>query len=166
MAAKKDKSGIEALRMDVQALADSFWKFRDAMLTDVAVQQAEQQNAESPDVAGEWAPPTDANITEASTLMGALSQPQRLRMALMLANGPSNVSTIVEQLGLKTTGAAYHHLNVLINNGIAIQPERGTFAIAPDAIGKVNGLLVALFGSAPESSDADEDSGGKKKKKK
>ena len=166
MAAKKDKTGIEALRMDVQALADSFWKFRDTMLTDAAVQQAEQQSSQAEIVAGEWAPPTDADIADAAAIMAALSQPQRLRMAMILSDGPTNVSTIVEQLGLKTTGAAYHHLNVLINNGIAVQPERGTFAISPDAVNNVNGLLVALFGSAGDSSDDDADSGGKKKKKK
>src|SRR5699024_1843595 len=111
MAAKKDKSGIEALRTDVQALADSFWKFRDAMLTDTALQQAEEQNASVEMSAGEWVAPSEAQIAESAILMGALSQPQRLRMAMMLADGPTNVATIVERLGLKTTGAAYHHLN-------------------------------------------------------
>lgn len=164
MAAKKDKAGIEGLRTDVQALADSFWKFRDAMLTDTALQQAEKQSASVDGAAGEWVVPTDTTIAESATFMGALSQPQRLRMAMMLADGPTNVATIVEQLGLKTTGAAYHHLNVLINGGIAVQPERGTFAIAPEAIGKINGLLVALFGSAPEHSDSNTDSKKKKKK--
>lgn len=161
MAAKKDKGGIEALRMDVQALADSFWKLRDAMLMDAAVQQAEEQSALMEASDQEWIAPTEAKIADAAAFMGALAQPQRLRMALILAEGPTNVSRIVEQLGLKTTGAAYHHLNVLINNGIAVQPERGMFSISPDAGGQVNALLVALFGGA----DGGDDSGKKKKKK-
>ena len=164
MAAKKDKSGIEALRTDVQALADSFWKFRDAMLTDTALQQAEEQNASVEMSAGEWVAPSEAQIAESATLMGALSQPQRLRMAMMLADGPTNVATIVERLGLKTTGAAYHHLNVLINSGIAVQPERGTFTISPEAVSKINGLLVALFGSVPDESGSKSESKKKKKK--
>lgn len=161
MAAKKDKGGIEGLRMDVQALADSFWKFRDAMLTDVALQQAEQQSATVESATGEWTSPTEATINDAAALMSALSQPQRLRMTLILAEGPSKVAAIVEQLGLKTTGAAYHHLNVLINSGIAVQPERGTFELAPDAAGNINALLVALFGSAESNGES-----SKKKKKK
>ncbi len=159
MAAKKDKGGMESLRTDVQALAEAFWNFRDAMLTDVAAQQAEQQRvgAVSP---GGWLAPDEALVQSSAALMNALAQPQRLRMAMMLAEGPTSVASLVEGLGLKTSGAAYHHLNVLINNGIAVQQERGTFSIAPEAVGQVTSLLVALFGSADASAE-----GGKKKKK-
>lgn len=159
MAAKKDKNGIDSLRTDVQALADAFWKFRDTMLTEVAVHQAEEQVAQAEGTDGSWATPDDAKLQRAAATMSALSQPQRLRIVLLLADGPTSVSALVEALGLKTTGAAYHHLNVLINNGIAVQPERGTFAISPDASAQVNALMVAMFGSAPASDD-----GGKKKK--
>lgn len=164
MAAKKDKGGVEGLRMDVQALADAFWKFRDTVLTDVAVQQAEQQQSlPTQGIGGEWIPPDDARVQRATALMGALAQPQRLRIVLMLVEAPTSVAAVVESLGLKTTGAAYHHLNVLINAGLVVQPERGTFALAPEAAVEVNALLVALFGNAPPAS-ATED-GGKKKKK-
>lgn len=164
MAAKKDKGGIEALRMDVQALADAFWKFRDSALTEVAVHQAEQQQSFQPGtVADGWVAPGETQVQQAAALMSALSQPQRLRIALMLAEGPTSVAAVVEALGLRTTGAAYHHMNVLINNGLAVQPERGSFALSPDAAGKVNALLVALFGSAPV--DSPESDGTKKKKK-
>jgi DNA-binding transcriptional ArsR family regulator len=164
MAAKKDKGGIEGLRMDVQALADAFWKFRDTVLTDIAVQQAEHQQSSRSQVAnGEWNAPDEAHVERAATLMSALSQPQRLRIVLMLAEAPTSVAAVVESLGLKTSGAAYHHLNVLMNTGLAVQPERGSFALALEAAGEVNALLVALFGSAPTASGVEE--GGKKKKK-
>lgn len=159
MAAKKDKGGIESLRADVQALAEAFWKFRDAMITDVAAQQAEQQQ-EGVISPGGWLAPTDATVHSSAAMMNALAQPQRLRMAMMLAEGPTSVANLVEGLGLKTSGAAYHHLNVLINNGIAVQEERGIFTISPGAAGQVTSLLVALFGSAESSPE-----GGKKKKK-
>ena len=159
MAAKKDKGGIESLRADVQALAEAFWKFRDAMITDVAAQQAERQQ-ESTLSSGGWLAPDDATVQSSASLMNALAQPQRLRMAMMLAEAPASVASLVEGLGLKTSGAAYHHLNVLITNGIAVQQERGIFTIAPDAAAQVTSLLVALFGSAGAGAD-----GGKKKKK-
>lgn len=162
--AKKDKGGIEGLRTDVQALADAFWKFRDTVLTDVAVQQAEQQQFSRSRLASdEWNPPGDAQVQRAAALMSALSQPQRLQIVLMLAESPTSVAAVVESLGLKTTGAAYHHLNVLMNAGLAVQPERGTFALAPDAATEVDSILMALFGSAPVGSTTEE--GGKKKKK-
>lgn len=163
MAAKKDKGGIEGLRMDVQALAEAFWKFRDTVLTDVAVQQAEQQQfSRSRLTSDEWNAPDEARVQRAAALMSALSQPQRLRIVLMLAEAPTSVAAVVESLGLKTTGAAYHHLNVLMNAGLAIQPERGTFALAPEATGEINALLVALFGSVPKASEP-EDRAKKKK---
>ena len=161
MAAKKEKGGIESLRADVQGLAEAFWKFRDAMITDLAAQQAEQQQGNRAQPAtGGWLTPDEATITASAAMMNALAQPQRLRMAMLLADGPTSVSTIVASLGLKTTGAAYHHLNVLINSGIAVQMERGTFAIAPDAAAQITSLLVALFGGADTGAD-----GSKKKKK-
>lgn len=164
MAAKKDKGGVEALRLDVQALADAFWKFRDTVLTDVAVHQAEQrQFSMQQQAGGEWTSPDDAQVQRAAALMSALSQPQRLRIVLLLAEAPTSVAAVVESLGLKTTGAAYHHLNVLMNAGVAVQPERGTFALAPEATGEVNALLVALFGNAPGTTSPEE--GVKKKKK-
>lgn len=164
MAAKKDKGGIEGLRMDVQALADAFWKFRDTVLTDVAVHQAEQQRfSHTPATSGEWNTPDEAQVQRAASLMSALSQPQRLRIVLMLAEAPTSVAAVVDSLGLKTTGAAYHHLNVLMNLGLAVQPERGSFALAPEAARDIQALLEALFGSAPSAITPDE--GGKKKKK-
>ncbi len=164
MAAKKDKGGIEGLRMDVQALADAFWKFRDTVLTDAAVQQAEQQQFVRMQVANTgWQHPDDPQVQRAAALMSALSQPQRLRIVLMLAESPRSVATLVEALGLKTTGAAYHHLNVLTNAGLVVQPERGSFALAPESGDEVNALLVALFGSSP-TPDTPEETGKKKKK--
>jgi DNA-binding transcriptional ArsR family regulator len=164
MAAKKDKGGIEGLRMDVQALADAFWKFRDAVLTDVAVHQAEQQQSSQTQAAsGEWNTPDEAQVQRAASLMSALSQPQRLQIVLMLAEAPTSVAAVVDSLGLKTTGAAYHHLNVLMNLGLAVQPERGSFALALEAAREVQELLVALFGKAPSAITPEE--GSKKKKK-
>lgn len=169
MAAKKDKGGIEGLRADIQSLSDAFSTFRNAMLTDAAVAQSEQQQQDARLLeAGDLTDVSDADFTEAASLMAAIGHPQRLRMTVMLAQGPVSVNEIVQQLGLKTTGAAYHHLNVLTNHGIAEQPQRGTFALAQAHAPRVLHLLEALFGitaSTPEDSEDDVKSTKKKKSK-
>lgn len=163
MAAKKDKGGVDALRGDVQALADAFWSFRDAMLTDAAVRQAEEQQAAAAGVAGGAITATEREITEAATLLAAIGHPVRLRLIVRLAEEPVSVTKLVEELGLKTTGAAYHHLNVLITNGIVVQPQRGTFALSDTSSSRVHQVLGALFGVA--ANDGAPETGGKKKKK-
>lgn len=163
MAAKKDKFGIEALRADVQALSDAFWKFRDGMLADAAVQQAEEQVLQAaalqelPDI-------SDADIDETAGLMAALGQPQRLRMMIMLARNPVSVNDLVEQLGLTTTGAAYHHIKVLSSHGLVEQPQRGTFALTNSAAPRVHHLLSAVLG-VEIADTGDEKKSAKKKKK-
>lgn len=153
MAAKKEKGSVDALRADVQALSEAFFSFREAMLADAAVSQAEQRGPAS---AGGFTAPQDADIDAAASILAALGQPQRLRIVMLLAEESTSVPVMVEKLGLKTTGAAYHHLNVLTNGGIVEQPQRGTFALTVSASGRVESLLNALLGS-PETS--------KKKKK-
>lgn len=149
MAAKKDKGGIESLRTDVQALSEAFFSFREAMLADAAVTQSEQRKGGA---SGGFTAPAGADIDGAASMLAALGQPQRLRIVMLLAEEPTSVPLMVEKLGLKTTGAAYHHLNVLTNTGIVEQPQRGTFALTASASGKVEALLTAVLG-------------GKKKKK-
>lgn len=167
MAAKKDKSGsVEALRADVQALADAFWGFKDSFVTDLALQQAEQQAAPAKAAAEarSWSAPADTDIDDAAAMLSALGHPQRLRIAMALAKSPVTVNELVQQLGLKTTGAAYHHLNVLTNAGIVNQPQRGSFEIVAEAAAPVSAVLASLFGEEEEPDE--KSSSGKKSKKK
>ena len=168
MAAKKDKGGIESLRTDIQALSDAFYTLKNAMLTDAALVQAEQQQMEVRLADGaEFASVSEADLTEGASLMAAIGHPQRLRMTVMLAQNPVSVNEIVQSLGLKTTGAAYHHLNVLTQHGIAEQPQRGTFALTAAYAPRVLQMLEALFGitAATPEDDSEEKSGKKKKNK-
>lgn len=161
MAAKKDKSGIDALRNDIQALQESFWRFRDAMLTDAALEQAEQQQTQLAIEDIGLASVSEADVNTAAGLMAAIGHPQRLRMAMMLAENPISVTEVVEKLGLSTTGAAYHHLKALMNAGLVEQPRRGTFAFTADALPRVQQLLAGLFGL-----EADPEKKSSKKKNK
>lgn len=162
MAAKKDKAGIEALRNDIQSLQDSFWQFRDAMLTDAALEQAEQQQSRLTFDGLNLPALSAADITDAAAMMAAVGHPIRLHMTILLAQHPVSASDMVEQLELGTTGAAYHHLKVLMNQGLVEQPQRGTFQLTAEALPQVHQLLSGLFGDVPEESGK----GGKKKKSK
>ena len=159
MAAKKDKFGIEGLRNDIQELQESFARFRDAMLTDAALTQAERQNSHAAVEALNLPALTDEDLENAAQMMAALGHPLRLRMVIILAGGSSSVTDLMAQLGLTTTGAAYHHLKVLMNQGLVAQPQRGNFALDDDALPHVEGLLTGLFGT-------DQSEPGKKTKKK
>lgn len=153
MAAKKDKDGIKALRKDIQALQESFWQFRDAMLTDAALEQAEQQQSQMSLDGLDLPAVSEAAITDAATMMDAVGHPMRLRMIILLAQNPVSANYLVEQLELGTTGAAYHHLKVLMNEGLVEQPQRGTFQLTASAEPRVHQLLAGLFGDASEVRD-------------
>lgn len=89
-----------------------------------------------------------ANLEMAATRLSAIGHRQRLAVLLALLKRPSSASDLVGSLDLGTTGAAYHHLNVLQQAGFVIQEERGTFEIAPEQIGTLLGILAALASEA------------------
>lgn len=153
MAAKKDKFGIEALRNDIQELQESFWRFRDAMLTDAALEQAEQQTQQAAIESLDLPALNDTDIASAADLLSAVGHPLRLRMVMTLAQDGVSVSDLMTSLDLTTTGAAYHHLNVLMNHGLVEQPQRGTFALTAAALPRIQQLLTGLFGSPVEESE-------------
>ncbi len=86
--------------------------------------------------------PDDVEL--AAARLSAIGHRQRLGIVVALLDQPSSVSDLVTSLELGTTGAAYHHLNVLQNAGFVVQEERGTYEIVPEQIGAVLGILAAL----------------------
>ncbi|HYH13368.1 MAG TPA: helix-turn-helix domain-containing protein, partial [Thermomicrobiales bacterium] len=73
--------------------------------------------------------PEDADA--ATQRLAAIGHKQRLAILLHLIQQPSSVSELVGTLDLGTSGAAYHHLNVLQGAGLVAQQERGIFEVAP-----------------------------------
>jgi len=101
--------------------------------------------------------------------LAAIGHPQRLAIVKTLLNGPSTAAALVVGLELGTTGAAYHHLNVLQGAGLVSQASRGVFELS---VARTGAMLTILAGLATDSvaTVAGEDSGaessGKKKRKK
>lgn len=84
------------------------------------------------------------DIEAAAQQLGAIGHRQRLAILIALLQQPSSVSDLVTSLGLGTSGAAYHHLNVLQGTGYVTQQERGIYEVAPEQVGCIAGILAAL----------------------
>lgn len=76
-------------------------------------------------------------------VLAAVGHRQRLAILMAMLAGPKSVAELVSALDLGTTGAAYHHLNVLLGAGLVVQAERGVFSIAPDRVAMVLTVLAS-----------------------
>jgi DNA gyrase subunit B len=86
-----------------------------------------------------------AQTDDAAKMLAAIGHKQRLGILLLLLAQPTTAGDIVRELSLGTTGAAYHHLNVLQGVGLVQQEERGIFSLVP---GRVASLLLILSGAS------------------
>lgn len=80
---------------------------------------------------------------ELAKVLAAIGHRQRLGILMAMLAGPKSVSDLIGMLDLGTTGAAYHHLNVLLGAGIVTQVERGIFSVAPDRVAMVLTMLAS-----------------------
>lgn len=109
----------------------------------------------------------DVDLDAASRVLAALGHAQRMRIALLLTRRPSSVNEIVDELGMGTTGAAYHHVNVLQGAGIVEAAERGSFNIVPERLPMLLSVLAGLTTQiATETIDAVSTGSSKKSGKK
>ena len=99
-------------------------------------------------------------------VLAAIGQPQRLAIARVLLDGPSTAATLVTSLDLGTTGAAYHHLNVLQGAGLVSQASRGVFELVPERAGTILTILAALSTTSVPTTDDEAETTTKKKRKK
>jgi DNA-binding transcriptional ArsR family regulator len=76
--------------------------------------------------------------------LAAIGHPQRLGILLMLLEQPATANDVVTELGLGTTGAAYHHLNVLQAAGLVEQQQRGIFSLIPNQVSVLLTVIAAL----------------------
>lgn len=112
-------------------------------------------------------------------MLAAIGHRQRLAILKALLDQPCSASDLVTSLSLGTTGAAYHHLNVLQAADLVMQEERGQFSVQPHRVSAVLAFLAGVASAtdttwssrdaeSDEDSDDDRDDGddsGKRKKK-
>lgn len=143
-----------------------------AELGSVAISGALTDAAGSREVRWEQAFPVDALLaaqTEDSVkTLAAIGHRQRLAMIGHMIGQPTTAAELVSNLDLGTTGAAYHHLNVLIAAGLVVQESRGVFALAPERLATIVTILAGLAstGSVVETTEPGEKVSGKGKSSK
>jgi len=117
---------------------------------------------------------------QASRLLAAISHRQRLAILKLILDQPTTAAELVSTLDLGTTGAAYHHLNVLQSADLVTQEGRGVFVVQPHRVSAIFSILagiesvasasvteVAKDDGAPDEAElAEANSGGKRKGKK
>jgi len=113
----------------------------------------------------------------ASRLLAAIGHRQRLAILKMVLDKPTTAADLVGSLDLGTTGAAYHHLNVLQAADLVTQEGRGVFVVQPHRVSALFTMFAGIESAAsvsvteppgPEGEadgDNEADSDGKRKKK-
>ena len=210
MADKKVRKGLDALRGDIQELAESFAAFRAQVSAQQAAAAAEHQKRGIADGAATSATgtlemrgvesgrqgyvgsfgyyqPVSGNgeahlyrwsleerpvedilafpIDEYAQVLAAIGHKQRLGILLMILAKPATANDVVSELSLGTTGAAYHHLNVLQAAGLVEQQRRGVFTIVLAKVPALLTILASLSGaiavdiSSPDAGSKPADTG-------
>lgn len=109
----------------------------------------------------------------AARILAAIGHRQRLAILKAVLNKPSTAAELVTTLDLGTTGAAYHHLNVLQAANLVSQMSRGVYVVDQKMVAGVFAILAGLesaeassFSDAVDASeDEDAESSGSKRKK-
>ena len=106
-------------------------------------------------------------------LLAAIGHRQRLAILKALLDKSRSAAELVDDLQLGTTGAAYHHLNVLQAVDLVIQEDRGVFSIHASKVGTLLTIMASMsaltsLATAPDTDGSDAGSSapkGKSKKK-
>jgi DNA gyrase subunit B len=107
----------------------------------------------------------------AARLLAAIGHRQRIAILKAILAEPATAADLVSSLELGTTGAAYHHLNVLQAADLVTQETRGVFSIQPHQVSAIFAMFAGIESAVsvttvdrPEPG-ADDETGGKKKRK-
>jgi DNA gyrase subunit B len=77
-------------------------------------------------------------------MLAAVGHKQRLLMLKAILDKPSSAAELVSSLNLGTTGAAYHHLNVLQAADLVTQEGRGMFIVQPHRVSAIFAILAGV----------------------
>ncbi|HVL26493.1 MAG TPA: hypothetical protein VM450_20550 [Thermomicrobiales bacterium] len=89
----------------------------------------------------------EGSTEQYAQVLAAIGHKQRLGILLHLLAHPSTATALVAALSLGTTGAAYHHLNVLQAAALVEQEQRGVFAVVPHRVPALLTILAGLSGT-------------------
>lgn len=81
-------------------------------------------------------------------ILAAVGHRQRLLILKAILDKPSSAADLVASLDLGTTGAAYHHLNVLQAADLVTQEGRGVFMVVPHRVSAIFAILAGVESAA------------------
>lgn len=84
----------------------------------------------------------DADVV--ARTLAAVGHRQRFLILKAILDRPMSAAELVATLDLGTTGAAYHHLNVLQAADLVTQEGRGTFAVQPHRVSAIFAMLAGV----------------------
>lgn len=96
---------------------------------------------------------------QVAQVLAAIGHRQRLAILKMILDQPRSAADLVTALGLGTTGAAYHHLNVLQAADLVTQEERGVYIAQPHRVSAIFAILAGVASASekislePEAAD-------------
>lgn len=85
---------------------------------------------------------------QAARLLAAIGHRQRLAILKVLLDRPTTAAELVGSLDLGTTGAAYHHLNVLQSADLVAQEGRGVFVVQPHRVSALFTMFAGIDSAA------------------
>lgn len=96
----------------------------------------------------QWGRPTEHLLendwAEHADAIAALGHPLRLVILRRLLDAEHTVAQLVDELGLASTGVAYHHLSALQAGGWVTTPRRGTWTVPVTRIVPLLTIITAL----------------------
>lgn len=91
----------------------------------------------------DWADVRDQAGVGVAQLFAALGNPLRVRIVSELLGGQRTTGELVDRLEQPSAGQLFHHLKELLGAGVIHQPVRGTYALRPQHVVPLLGVLTA-----------------------
>ncbi|MBG0564300.1 helix-turn-helix domain-containing protein [Actinoplanes aureus] len=84
-----------------------------------------------------------ADLRSVATTLESLGSPARLRLLTALLGAPRTRTDLQDVLGETSSGHLYHHLRALHAAGLILQPKRGEYELAAEAVVPLLVILAA-----------------------
>ncbi|WP_125806828.1 helix-turn-helix transcriptional regulator [Actinoplanes sp. ATCC 53533] len=100
----------------------------------------------------DWAEIRSAPPEHSATVLAALANPTRVRIAVELLRHGRTTAELAKRLDQPSSGQLFHHLKELLAAGVIHQPERGTYAVRHQHVIPLLAVLSAVMDLRPSVS--------------
>lgn len=99
-----------------------------------------------------WEEVRAAPAEHSASVLAALGNPIRVRIAVELLRGRHTTAELANRLAQPSAGQLFHHLKELLAAGIIHQPERGTYTVREQHVIPLLAVLCAVIDLRPSIS--------------